>query len=260
MIRFNRPRLITADDPAYQAHVAQMLLQRANQRAIRPPSQRDLFGGEAEAILRQQLADQFALSDRRFLEYEERIGRTWQRKYRELDAIVIDGQRRAHVFEIKASRRAGAIHRALQQLRDTQSILRLALPLVSASVLLVDTGMITARERGQWIAEQEAAGVAVDRWPQTLDEAIAAHAEAQRIGSIAELRAFPDAVEIVVLSVDQIVQLAGDAPLSLDWDADEAEVDPPPAPRPATPRYSTPDEDDENPFAAALRRAHDRGK
>ena len=105
MNRFNRPRLINFEDPAYQRHVAEMKLQRANQRAIRPPTQRDLFGGESEAIIRDAIGAHIAQSDRRIVEYEERKGRNWQRKFRELDGVAVDGNARIHVFEIKASRR-----------------------------------------------------------------------------------------------------------------------------------------------------------
>jgi hypothetical protein len=252
MKRFNRPRLITQDDPAYQRHVAQMMLQRANQRATQPPSQRDLFGGEVETVLRDALAARFSLSERRILEYEERIGRSWQRKYRELDAVVMEGQSRIQVFEIKASRRAGALHRALRQLRDTRAILELAFPAVSVTVLLVDTGIVTEAER----AELAAAADAPERLPQTLDRAIAEYEDLRRVPSLAELQPFPAATELVVVSLDDLIRLAGDVPLSLDWDEDEvAEVEPP-EPVPEEPLYSTPDDDEaESPFAAAFRKA-----
>ncbi|HEX6289978.1 MAG TPA: hypothetical protein VFZ66_12350 [Herpetosiphonaceae bacterium] len=252
MQRFNRPRLITQDDPAYQRHVAQMLLQRANQRAIRPPSQRDLFGGEVETVVRDTLAARLTLSDRRILEYEERIGRSWQRKYRELDAVVLDGQSRIHVFEIKASRRAGALHRALRQLRDTYAILALAFPGVSASIVLVDTGIVTAEERDALAAAPDAP----ERLPQTLDEAIAEHDELRRVAALDELQPFPAAIEVAVLDVEALIALAGDRPLSLDWDEDEAaEAEPPPAPEEHF--YSTPEDDEaESPLAAAFRKAN----
>jgi hypothetical protein len=256
MSRFHRPRLITQDDPAYQKHVAQMMLQRANQRAIQPPSQRDLFGGEVETVLRGALAERFPLSDRRFLEYEERIGRGLQRKYRELDAVVLEGQSRIHVFEIKASRRAGAIHRALRQLRDTRSILSLAFPSVSTSVLLVDTGILTEAGRDELAAAPDAP----DRLPQTLAEAIAEHDDLRRVESLAQLQPFPAPIELLVLSVDDLIALAGDMPLSLDWDEDEPIEDAPPAPS-AAPLYSTTeDQESENPFAAAFRKANQRRK
>lgn len=251
MSRFYRPRLITQDDPAYQKHVAQMMLQRANQRAIKPPSQRDLFGGEVETVLRGALSERFSLSDRRIVEYEERIGRGMQRKYRELDAVILEGQSRIHVFEIKASRRTGSIHRALRQLRDTRSILSLAFPSVSTTVLLVDTGIITEAERDELAAAPDAP----ERLPQTLAEAIAEHDEVRQVAALAELQPFPATIELVVLSLDDLIALAGDMPLSLDWDEDEpAEEAPPPSDEPF---YSTPeDEEAENPFAAAFRKAN----
>lgn len=252
MNRFNRPRLIGFDDPAYQRHVEEMKLQRANQRAIRPPTQRDLFGGEVETVLRSALEPRFTLADRRILEYEERKGRAWQRKYRELDAVALDGHTRVHVFEIKASRRVGALHRALRQLRDTEAILRLAFRHVSTTVLVVDTGMITAEERDELAKELHPD----DRLPQTLPEALEAYPDLRRVDAIEELSAFPDRIELLVLSLNQLIDMAGDMPLSLDWDADEEEDEPAPPP-PSGPLYSTADDADadESPLAAALRRA-----
>lgn len=255
MSRFYRPRLITQDDPAYQKHVARMMLQRANQRAIKPPSQRDLFGGEVETVLRGALSERFSLSDRRIVEYEERVGRGLQRKYRELDAVILEGQSRIHVFEIKASRRTGSIHRALRQLRDTRSILSLAVASVSTTVLLVDTGIITEAERDELAAAPDAP----DRLPQTLAEAIAEHEDVRQVASLAALQPFPAPVELVVLSLDALIALAGDMPLSLDWDEDEPVED---APSPSDePLYSSPeDEEAENPFAAAFRKANQARK
>lgn len=257
MNRFSRPRLVTFDDPAYQRHVAEMKLQRANQRAIRPPSQRDLFGGEVETILRTAVGQAFVLSERRILEYEERKGRNWQRKYRELDAVVVEGQSRIHVFEIKASRRTGALHRALRQLHETQAILKLSFQQVSLAVVVVDTGMITAAERDALAAAEDGPS----RLPQTLDEAIAEHAEVQRVPSLQSLTAFPSSVELVVLSLDELIVLADGAPLSLDWEADEVDDSPEEPAPPAEPLYSTaPDDDEESPFAAALRKAATKPK
>ena len=217
MSKFARPRLVTFDDPAYQRHVGQMKLERANNRPMRPPSQRDLFGGEAEALIREQLGARFQLGDRRILEYDERIGGRMRRKYRELDAIVVDSQASVVVWEIKASRRSGSLHRALRQLRDTKAILSLAFRSVVCGIIFVDTGTISSAERALLAATKEAP----ERLPQTLDEAIAEHAELRPRSSFDELRADGDGVELLVLTVSDIVVLSGDRPLSLAWDEDE---------------------------------------
>ncbi|MBV9791318.1 MAG: hypothetical protein JOZ51_24190, partial [Chloroflexi bacterium] len=81
-----------------------------------------------------------------------------------------------------------------------------------------------------------------------------------RIASLAEIQQFPTAIELVVLSLDDLIVLAGDMPLSLDWDEDEPIEDAPPSPS-DEPLYSTPEEEDsENPFAAAFRKANQRRK
>src|SRR5262245_47431222 len=97
--RFSRPRLIGADDKQYRAFLAQIMLGKENQRAIRPPRERDLFGGEAEAALRDWLAQRYTLSERRIVEYLEHRSRSAVKKYRELDAVVIPTPKTIQVFE-----------------------------------------------------------------------------------------------------------------------------------------------------------------
>lgn len=253
MIRFSRPRLITFDDPAYRAHVEEMMLQRANQRALQPPSQRDLFGGEAEELLRTALGERFTLSPRRILDYNERRGQRMYRKFRELDALV-EEQQRVQVFEIKASRTARALHRAMAQLRDISAILEPLFRSVSTTLVFVDTGVITSAERDALLLEPDAP----ERAPQTLADAIGEYPALRRVPSLAQISAFPTVPELVVLPIEDVVSLAGVQPLSLRWDEDEndgeddADAAPPAA---ATPLYTSGDVDNDNPFAAALRNA-----
>ncbi len=255
MTRFSRPRLITFDDPAYRAHVDEMLLQRANQRALQPPSQRDLFGGEAEDVLRAALVERFTLSPRRILDYHERRGQRLYRKFRELDAVV-EAQQQVQVFEIKASRTARALHRAMKQLRDSSESLQPLFRTVSTTLIFVDTGVITAAERDALMLAEDAP----EQPPQTLGEAIGEYAALRRVASLAELSAFPTTPEVVVLHVEDVVALAGDRALSLQWNEAEQASDDEHSPalaEPAEPLYTSGDDavEDDNPFAAALRKA-----
>lgn len=147
MKRFARPRVVAFDDPAYLRHVAQMKLERANNRPVRPPAQRDLFGGEAEAVVRRRLADRFELDERRILEYDERIGPSMLRKYRELDALSVDAPTAVQVWEIKAGRRPGSLHRALRQLRETKAILLSAFRSIRCGIVFVDIGTAGHQKR-----------------------------------------------------------------------------------------------------------------
>src|SRR4051812_27948114 len=63
--RFSRARLIDTSDTQYRNFVRQIMIGKDNQRATRLPLPRELFGGEAEAALRDWLAQRFTLSDRR---------------------------------------------------------------------------------------------------------------------------------------------------------------------------------------------------
>ena len=105
--RFSRARLIDTSDTQYRSFVRQIMIGKDNQRATRLPLPRELFGGEAEAALRDWLAQHFTLSERRIVEYLEHRGRSAIKKYRELDAVVLSDQKTVEVFEIKASQKAG---------------------------------------------------------------------------------------------------------------------------------------------------------
>lgn len=251
MPTYARPRLITADDKRYRAFVAQFVLQRQNQRAMRPPRQRDIFGGQAETALRDWLGRRFALSEGRILEYEERKGKRASTKYRELDALLLE-ERSAWVFEIKASRTAGSLRRAVAQLQETRAILRLLFTPVHTTILLVDTGIPTAEEVAALMAGPEPPPTP----PETMAEALAKLPDVRPIAGIDERSRDGASVDLLRFSVEDIVALVGAENLALDWEADEAIEDFTPPPD-SGPVYSTGDDDadDDNPLAAALRRA-----
>ncbi len=253
-VRYARPRLITADDKHYRAFVEQFLIQRRNQRAIRPPRQRDIFGGQAEAALRDWLATRFALSERRILEYEERRGNRASMKYRELDALLLEDAQSAWVFEIKASRSAGSLRRALAQLQETRSILRLLYPVVRATILLVDTGIPSAADVAALMAAPEAPAIE----PQTLAQILATLPDIHCISDLAERSSDQAHTDLLRFGVADIIALVGAEKLALNWEADDELEDRVP-PAESGPFYTTTDADqddeDDNPMATALRRA-----
>jgi PAS domain-containing protein len=257
-LSYARPRLITASDKRYREHVERFVLQRQNQRAMRPPRQRDIFGQQAENALREWLAAQLELAETRILEYEERRGTRAHTKYRELDALLLEPRRMARVFEIKASRTAGSLRRAARQLSETRQILRLLLPTVYTTILLVDTGIPTTEEVADLLRGEEPP----ERPPETLEEVFESMPQLVRVSSLDERPDDADVVDVLAFGVDDIIALAGAENLALDWEADDAEEEAPAAPAPPTLSYSseeTPDDDDDgdadNPLAAALRRA-----
>ncbi len=251
-MRYARPRLITSEDQRYQAYVQQFMVQRQNQRAIRPPRQRDIFGGQAETTLRNWLASQMTLSDKRILEYEERRGKRASIKYRELDALVL-AQRRAWVFEIKASRIANSLRRASTQLQETRAILRLLYPQVAITILLVDTGIPTAEQVMDIMAGPEPP----PRPPATLNDILQAVPDIHPISSLSEHHRADEQIGLLRFSVDDIIAMAGAENLALDWESD-ADIEDFVPPTDSGPVYSTEQTDsdeDDNPLAAALRRA-----
>jgi hypothetical protein len=217
--RFSRPRLINADDKQYRAFLAQIMLGKDNQRAIRPPRARDLFGGEAEVALRDWLAQRYTLSERRIVEYLEHRGRSAIKKYRELDAVVIPDAKTIHVFEIKASQKATSLRRASQQLRDTRAILGMLFMRVYTTILLVDTGIPTAEQIPALMAEPDAPPAP----PPTLDEVLALLPQIRAIDSLDQRDPDPQIVNLLRFTVEDIVTLAGAENLHLDWDEEDEE-------------------------------------
>lgn len=253
---YARPRLVDAQDMHYRAFLQEYLIRRRNQRPSRPPSQREIFGGQVEQILRTWLANQLTLSERRILEYEERIGTRVHRKYRELDAVVLGDDRSVWVFEIKASRLPGRLHRAVRQLSETRAILRSIFPLVHATILLVDTSVpVTTEEMSDDVEECGPADEQAPTPPSIFETSEMLH----QISSLDERSRDGVLIDVCCFSVDDIVALAGDMPLALDWAADDAGEEP--LPRPLTSiAYSsdddsTADEAADGDIADALRRA-----
>ena len=259
--RFSRARLIDTNDTQYRAFVRQIMIGKDNQRATRPPLPRELFGGEAEAALRDWLAQRFTLSDRRIVEYLEHRGRSAIKKYRELDAVVLSDQKMIEVFEIKASQKAASLRRAAQQLADTRAILGMLFRRVNTTILLVDTGIPTADDVAELMAADDAPIVP----PPTLAEVLALLPRVHLAASLDARDPDPEIVNLMRFSVEDIIALAGAENLHLNWDEEEEE-DQEPAEEPeepAKPSYAyttdTPPEaeapDDDNPLAAALRKA-----
>ena len=264
--RFSRPRLIDENDPQYRAFVRQIMIGKDNQRPMRPPRARELFGGEAEAALRNWLARRYTLSERRIVEYLEHRGRSAIKKYRELDAVVIPDQKSIQVFEIKASQKALSIRRAVQQLRDTRAILGMLFFRVYTTILLVDTGIPDA----QAVAELMASEVAPPVPPPTINEVLALVPQVKLAGSLDERDPNPEIVNLIRFGVDDIIALAGAENLHLNWDeeeaADETEEAETAEESPGKPSYAytteepSPEEEDDNPMAAALRKAMGKQK
>jgi len=266
--RFSRARLIDTSDTQYRAFVRQIMIGKDNQRATRPPLPRELFGGEAEAALRDWLAQRFTLSDRRIVEYLEHRGRSAIKKYRELDAVVLSDQKMIEVFEIKASQKATSLRRAAQQLADTRAILGMLFRRVNTTILLVDTGIPTAADVIALMAAEDAPIVP----PPTLDEVLTLLPRVHLAASLDARDPDPEIVNLLRFSVEDIVALAGAENLHLNWD-EEDEEDQEPIEQPETPAkpafaYTTdappiaeePADDDDNPLAAALRKAMQSGE
>jgi hypothetical protein len=253
-MRYQRVRLHEQSDPRYRAYVAKIMMSRANHKAIRPASNRSIFGGEVEVLLRQWLAQFHPLSERRFVEYDERNGRQLVRKYREIDAVFEYTARQLHVFEMKATSQVRSLNRGLRQLNETQTILNTIMGNIHSTILLVDTGIITAAEVSQLMAEPDPPPYA----PVTLDDFIRDH---PLIPIIAPTAFDPTRAEvhIVRFAIDDIIALAGDkaSSLHLDW-SDEFEDDDEPNEPPTRVTYESQDTHEEmveSPLAAAMRRA-----
>jgi hypothetical protein len=252
MVTYARPRLLTPDDKRYRAYVESFKLERANNKPIRPPRQRDLFGSEAEAALRQWLGERIELDDRRILEYEERRNRRGVIKYRELDALTIE-DRVAWVFELKASRTASALRRAVAQLNETRAILHGLYHKVDVTILLVNTGIPADAAAVDALMASERPP---PRRPELLDEVLAAVPALRLIDDLDSRRRDGVTIDVLRFNIDDIIAIAGAENLSLDWDADDEPLDEePPPPSSLYASSEADDDDDDNPFAAAFKKA-----
>ncbi|HEX9374084.1 MAG TPA: hypothetical protein VF897_23935, partial [Roseiflexaceae bacterium] len=155
-----------------------------------------------------------------------------------------------------------SLRRAAQQLRDTRAILGMLFPRVYTTALLVDTGIPTADDVVALMASEDAPPVP----PPTLDEVLQLLPQVRLVSSLDERVPDPQIVSLLRFSVEDIVALAGAENLHLDWDEEELEEAEGPEYEGAEadkPRYAyTTDDaeadagaDDDNPLAAALRRA-----
>lgn len=252
-MRYQRVRLHEQSDPRYRAYLAGIMMGRNNHKATRPASNRSIFGGEVEVLLRQWLAQFHSLSERRFVEYDERSGRQLVRKYREIDAVYEYGARRVHVFEIKATSQVRSINRGLRQLSETTAILQNIMGNIHSTLLLVDTGIVTPAEVDQIMHEPDAPTHA----PVTLDDFVREHPQIPLIAPH-EFTLMQATTHIVRFAIADIVALAGDTAesLHLDWsdelEDDDEVIEPPPS---ATYQSHDTSDADESPLAAAMRRA-----
>lgn len=254
-MRFHRVRLHDADDPHYKAYLTALLAVKSNQKASRPPAQVALFGGEAEIIVRDWLASLHPLRDKRFVEYDERVGSVLNRKYRELDAVVQPDPTHIHVYEIKASRSVRALHKGLKQLQETRTILRSIIPHVTTTLVIVDTGIPTPADVLTLMQSDDPPA----RPPQTLADFQAQMPDVP-VYADTEWTGVPSAERTLVCVPLATVIARGTAlgmELHLDWEESEEELedagDVPPAVHYAS--QDTDDSDDDNPFAAAFRNA-----
>lgn len=256
-MRYLRVRIHEQNDPRYRAYLSSILLGRNNHKPTRPASNRSIFGGEAEVLLRQWLTQFYPLSERRFVEYDERSGRHIVRKYREIDAVYEYAPRHVHIFEIKATSQVRSINRGLRQLNDTTTILQTIMGTIHSTILVVDTGIITPTTVAQVMAEPDAPAFA----PVTIDDFVRNHPHTPMI-TPAQFAIQPATTQIVRFEIADIIALAGERAetLHLDW-SDELEDDDEPAEPPPSTTYHSHDQSDstdESPLAAAMRRALER--
>jgi hypothetical protein len=175
--------------------------------------------------------------------------------------VVLSDQKMIEVFEIKASQKATSVRRAAQQLADTRAILGMLFRRVNTTILLVDTGIPTADDVAELMAAEDAPFEA----PPTLDEVLALLPRVHLATSLDARDPDPEIVNLMRFSVDDIIALAGAENLHLNWDEEElddqeAADEPEQLAKPAF-AYTTDEpadeveDDDDNPLAAALRKA-----
>lgn len=247
-MRYHRVRLHDSDDPHYRAHLARIMATKRNHKPSRPASNRAIFGNESEALVRDWLGSFHPLSQRRFVEYDERIGTRLVRKYREIDAVFEYDDTHIHVFETKATSQAKSIGRGIRQLNETVAILGQIYTHVRATLVLVDTGIMTAAEAVVLMQQPDAR----THPPYTIDQFYADNPQLPCYDSQAFTPLHTPALAIVRFPLADIISRATTAgiTLHLDWDdEDDSDSEAPQS------HSSGGHENDDNPLAAALRNA-----
>jgi hypothetical protein len=248
-MRYHRVRLHANDDPHYRAYLANIMASKANHRAMHVASNRALFGNESEGIIRQWLQDFHPLSQRRFVEYDERAGKRLIRKYREIDAVFEYDTTRIHIFEMKATSQARSIMRGIRQLNETRNILAQLFPTIYATLILVDTGIMTDAAAATLMQQADAP----INSPYTIERFYADNPHIPCYDSRDYAPNHGDELTIVRFPLADIISGAAVAgiTLHLDWDDDDDESEPITPPT----HISGVHTDDDNAFAAALRKA-----
>lgn len=247
-MRYHRVRLHASDDPQYRAHLAQIMAAKNNHKPSRPASNRALFGYESEIVVRDWLGSFHPLSPRRFVEYDERTGNRLIRKYREVDAVFEYDTSHVHVFETKATSQARSISRGIRQLNETVTILGHIYTRVYATLILVDTGIVTDAEATVRMQQADAPVYA----PYTIEQF---HNDNPQLAFYDSCHYTPlqsATLAVVRFPLADIVSRAEAMGMTLHLDWDEEDDSEPEAPQIHT---SGAHPDDDNPLAAALRNA-----
>lgn len=249
-MRYHRVRLHDSDDPHYRAHLARIMAGKQNHKPSRPASNRAIFGNESEAIVRDWLSTFHPLSPRRFVEYDERMGKQLVRKYREIDAVFEYDARQLHVFEMKATSQSRSITRGIRQLNETVTILAPLFPSIRATLILVDTGIVTDAEVAVLMQQADAPPHA----PYTIEQFYADNPQIPCYDSHDYQPLHAPDLAVVRFPLADIISRAEmmGMVLHLDWDEEDDDSEPE---APVTHTSGAHDGEDDNPFAAALRNA-----
>ncbi len=198
--------MIGFDDEDYQRYIAPFTLAREGWKPG-AMSARSKFGQEVEEVVRAWLGERTNLLPERVLQYTEWGGGRVARNYRELDAVE-ERPEGLFFYEVKASRNAGSLRRAIAQVRKTSRILSTIYKKVAGLIFFVYTDAEVLPELQEVIEEAE--GVSF-------------------LPSFEDRLALSDPIGVLFLSVDDIVTIAGQRDLTLEWvdeEGEELEIEP----------------------------------
>lgn len=249
-MRYHRVRLLDSDDPHYRSYLAGIMASKANHKATRPASNRALFGSESERVVRDWLHAFHPLSPRRFVEYDERNGKRLVRKYREIDAVFEYDATHIHVFEMKATSQVRGIMRGIRQLSETVAILTQLFPSIRATLIVVDTGMMTDAMAAELMQQADAPTHA----PYTIEHFYADNPQIPWYDSVDYTPSIANPLAVVRFPLVEIIARAERAgiALHLDWDDEDEPIEHDTAP---TTHVSGSETADHNPLAIALQNA-----
>jgi hypothetical protein len=253
-------QLVPPSDPAYRAFCAEQSLASVRLRDKLAPSDAQLLSGGLESAFETWLQREFETDERRIIGYDLfNAGRNrYVPSYREVDALWWPQEDQCVVLEFKASGNPRSVAKAENQLRKSSAILACRFAVPKCVVVWCDTGEGASEDDLEIIDLPSLQAALSDLPPETSAFRISAD-ELWRWAESVGLLSDPELKQRVATEAKERAELRDRRKALIDEGVPEEEwpeeLTPPRVETPETYTLSFGEGEDDNPFAAALRKA-----